>query len=399
MQKFKSKALWKNVLINIVSTGLLTGLTQLVVFPIISRMIDAEAFGIAVSLYGFNNLIVVFLGNTINNIRLIYDDKVEEKGNFSVLLLFSLAASFLVSLILYSLYSSDPSFWELFILIVFTVLGTLRSYLLVYFRLNLEYEKILYTNLAILLGYAIGMAIFFVVPFWGFIFLIGELLGVGYAVKVTPFLLEKPRKTENIFFLAKETVNLTFSNGVSNGLKYLDRFLITPVLGATSMSLYYSVSVFSKMINMVVIPFNNVLLSYINRMAVEEGRKYFLAINVASVILMIPTFIVLNLVTPFMLEILYPQFVEQAMPYIWIVNLANVFNLLTSISNPFILKLHQMKYQVNIQIIYGVVYVISAFYLSLQYGLMGFAVATAFSFFFKWVLMLILGLGRRPTTV
>lgn len=394
MKKILSMKLWKNVFINIVSSGLVTAIIQLLIFPLLSRQMSSESFGIAVSLYGFNNLIVVFLGNSMNNIRLIYDNKIEEKGNFSFLVILSLVGSFIFSSVLYLLYGGNQSAIEIVITVLFTVISTFRAYLLVYFRLQLEYVKVLYTNILILIGYIIGLLLFTIIPIWSIVFLVGETIGTIYCLKNSTFKLEKVKKTNSLKFLSREYGNLTLSNGVSNGLKYLDRFLITPLLGAASMSLYYSVSVFSKIINMVVIPFNNVLLSYINNMNSREARKYFLIINVCSAGLMIPVFFILNFVTPYFLRILYPQFVEDAIPYISVVNLANIFNLLTSISNPFILKFHEMKSQVYIQIFYGSIYVLSALYLSYSYGLMGFAIATAFSFFLKWVLMLILGLRK-----
>src|SRR5699024_1573006 len=128
-------------------------------------------------------------------------------------------------------------------------------YLLVFFRLKVNYTYILLTNIVIVLGNFIGLILYFLLPFWGLIFLTGELFGVIFLLAKTPYLTEKPTKDESFKLLLRETGSLTFSNTISQSMGYLDRFLITPVLGANSMSMYFTVGVFSKIINMLVTPF------------------------------------------------------------------------------------------------------------------------------------------------
>src|SRR5690625_583951 len=161
-----NKKFMKNVFINIVSAGLLTGITQLIVFPIISSELSTNSFGLMVTIHGFHTLIMNVVGNSMNNIRLVYNDRIEEKGLFKILLYLSLALSVILSYTLYTLYGISINELEKIILIILTLLGTLRVYLIVYFRIDFEYEKILYTNLIMAFGYVIGIVLFTKTKLW-----------------------------------------------------------------------------------------------------------------------------------------------------------------------------------------------------------------------------------------
>lgn len=397
MKKLKNKSFFRNILMNVIAAGLLTAMTQLIIFPFVSRSLSIENFGIVVTLYGFKTMIVNFIGNTLNNIRLIYNDRISDKSNFTIILIISLCIASLFSVLLFSIYSSDSNVYEIIILVLLTVLSTFRIYLEVYFRLDFDYNKILILNAILITGYVIGLIIFTFYPYWWLIFLIGEIMAVIYLMKKTRILLEKPKITEEFPDLIKDTLHLMFSNGISTSLGYLDRFIIIPIVSAGAMSIYYSVSIFSKIINMLIVPFNNVLLSYLVRNKSHRSRYKFLKLNIGFISVLIPIYFFLNFITPYLLSVFYPQFLDEAINYIAIVNLGTIFRLLTILSNTFILKMHTMKYQVIIQLIYGATYLISALYLTINYGLLGFAQSTALSYFLNWVLLLLLGTFKKPT--
>lgn len=392
MKVLKKNQLLKNTIINIFSAGILTGITQLLIFPFISRQYDVETFGIIVSLHGFKTLIMNFIGNSMNNIRLIYNDKVTIKGNFKIILYICLFLAVIFSALLFNLYGVNIRPFEIVILTFITVLATFRIYLVVYFRIEFDYNKIFITNILIISGYLIGLLLFNVLSYWWLVFLVGELFGVIYSLRNSNFLYEKVKPSRELFPLLKETMNLIFSNSISNGLGYLDRFLITPIINATAMSTYYSVSIFSKIINMLVVPFNNVLLSYITKNSNKKNKNLLVKLNILLVVSLIPIYFILNFLTPYLLKIFYPHFLKNGIKYIAIINLGTILKLLGSLTNTFILKLHKMNYQVSIQLIYAIIYLISALYLTINKGLMGFAIATAGSNFIKWFLLLCLGI-------
>ena len=388
-----------DVSLNILSNILVIGVIQLFIFPILSRSMNVEKFGIIIALYGFSNMLVSALGGSLNNVRLLYNDKVKEKGNFTLILILVLVITIIISFLLNYIYGIGISLLENNLIILFTLLGTIRVYTSSFFRISLEYKKIIYTNFILIVGYFLGLLLTLYTNLWSLIFITGELLSCIYIFKVTPFLKEKPRKTSSFKLLLNEYRNLSISDTISTSFNYLDRFLINPILGSQNLSIYYSVSVISKMISLIVTPTTNVFLSYLNKFKANNIQRTILITSIVSIIILIPVYVIINYISPYIIEIVYPKFSEYSEPYIWIVTLASCFLILGSILNPFLLKFCKLKYQMYIQFIYGVTYVTSAVLMSYYFGLIGFCISSAVSLFVKWVLMLFVGLKYSNETI
>lgn len=388
----KYKKFLYDVILNIVSSILLSSAIQLIIFPLLSREMGDVRFGIIISLYGINNVIVNFLGNSLNNIRLIYDDETQEKGNFSYLLIIALVITTIMSVTFYYVYGRNLSFLENLITVLFTMLGTVKIYALVIFRISLEYNKLILTNFITILGYGIGLIVYYIIPIWSVIFLVGEILAILYIHVTTNIFEEKPKKTREFPQLLKSFLQLSGSNSIVNVMNYLDRFLINPILGPANLAVYYSASSVSKIISMVINPVTNVLLSYISKYKGDNNKKVIYLITGVSSLLLLPIYLLLNFISPYLISLLYPDLFSSAQKYIWIITLGTVLTLINSILNPLILKFCDIKYQMHIQTIYGLFYLVSATILSVGYGLMGFSIATVLSLFIKFCIMFYIGI-------
>src|SRR5699024_5066834 len=158
---------------------------------------------------------------------------------------------------------------------------------------------------------------FYYIPVWWIVFLLGGLFGTIYCIKNTKFVFESVKINEEFIPLLKETLQLVFSNGISYSFGYLDRFLIMPIINATAMSVYHSVSIFSKILNMLIVPFNNVLLSYLARISTKNSKRKLASINIGIIILLIPTYFMLNYLNHYLLYIYYPNFLDYYQIYIY----------------------------------------------------------------------------------
>lgn len=384
-----------NVIFNIISSALLVAVIQLIIFPSISRRTSVDTFGVIAAVYGFKNLAIGVFGNSLNNVRLINTDDDIAKGNFNRLGIIALLLVTLLTLPLYIIYGSNElSVLEIVVLLIATLISSARVYLMVYFRYNLVYFKILMTNLSIAVFMLLGLGLYFIIGVWPIIFLLGELAGLIYIIINTDFLKENISTDSHYSRIGRDYKDLVLSNGIVNGFNYLDRFFIIPILGTASMSIYFSVSVTAKFIGMLTTPFTNVLLSYINRSNPNNSQKNFKKMLVVTLTIILPMYIILNLATPTIIRILYPNFYNASLQYIWIVNLFTTISLATSILNPFLIKFVQLKYQVHIQLLYGIVYFGLALILSNFYGLMGFCYATLLSYSLKLILTIVLGLYK-----
>lgn len=385
----------KDVFINIISSASLIAVIQLIIFPTLSRSETMNNFGVIVTIYGISNVIVTTMGNGINNIRLILDEKIKGKGNFNNISLKSLIVSLIVSSFLYGLYNLYTFGITTFIItVIFTLLGCLRAYLIVFYRLNINYKNILISNIYVIIGLLFGVFIYNIVNKWAIIFLFGEVFGVMYLLRNTPYKEEGFNKDNNYDTVFNNYKSIVCSNGIANSLVYLDRFFITPVLGSSSMAVYYSVNVMSKFIAMIITPFTNVLLTYINKMNKNKIKKKFIFLNIIVIITFIPMYFFLNFITPILVKILYPDVYSLISDYVRIVNLSTLINLLSSIITPFTLKFVNLKYQIIIQFIYGLIYVGSALLLSSKYGLLGFCFATLIGMLAKWIMLFTIGITK-----
>src|SRR5699024_3132606 len=109
-----------------------------------------------------------------------------------------------------------------------TLISTLRFYLMVYFRYELNYFKILLTNIIISVGLLIGLGLNMLINIWPIIFLLGEGFGLLYLLKRTPILSESINIDSTYKKIKSDYSNLALSNGIVTSFNYLDRFFIVP---------------------------------------------------------------------------------------------------------------------------------------------------------------------------
>lgn len=372
------KKIFFDFAINIISNLVLIAIIQLLILPILSRDVTTKVFGEIVSIYGFSNVITTFLGNTLNNIRLITSDK--EKPDFFSLSFITNIVSFLLIFILSFIYGRNLSVANIIIFSISTMLTNNRIYSSVFYRKQLKFIGLLYMNLSVVAGYLLGMFLLNQIggSYWSLIFLIGEVIGHVYLFLsnneiVYEFKTADLRKLDHR--ITKKFINLSFANLIANVLNYLDRFMILPILGAVSMSTFYAASSISKIIAMLVTPMTNVLLSYIAKDDYKIKRKKLLLITMYLFVAFIPMYFIVNYVSVFLINILYPSLANQSLPLVPIITIGILFNVIGNIINTFLLKLYKLFYQNVIQVSYGAIYVFLAIILSLNYGIIGFSVA------------------------
>lgn len=372
------KKIFFDFAINIISNLVLIAIIQLLILPILSRDVTTKVFGEIVSIYGFSNVITTFLGNTLNNIRLITSDK--EKPDFFSLSFITNIVSFLLIFILSFIYGRNLSVANIIIFSISTMLTNNRIYSSVFYRKQLKFIGLLYMNLSVVAGYLLGMFLLNQIggSYWSLIFLIGEIIGHVYLFLsnneiVYEFKTADLKKLDHR--ITKKFINLSFANLIANVLNYLDRFMILPILGAVSMSTFYAASSISKIIAMLVTPMTNVLLSYIAKDDYKIKRKKLLLITMYLFVAFIPMYFIVNYVSVFLINILYPSLANQSLPLVPIITIGILFNVIGNIINTFLLKLYKLFYQNVIQVSYGAIYVFLAIILSLNYGIIGFSVA------------------------
>lgn len=366
-----------DIFLNSFSNFMLIGVLQLLIFPYFNSIFDINYFGEITALYGLNSILLVFLGDSINNLKILYQNN--HKDDFYQLSKIVVVITIILSCVIFKLYSSESSFIDLLIFALATSMGVYRLYLGAEFRIKLNFKKILFSNFFVLIGYSMGFVIFYFTHIWSLIFLVGEILGIIYlSLKREQLIIRRELNNFPDNKLVKDYIRLSLTYGINGVGNYLDRLLIIPILGAASMSIFYSASVFAKIITMILGQINTVLLSYIMKDTQNFNKKKILKSEFYLLLIMFILAYPLVLISNIFVKILYPELFFEAIKIIPMITIGVLFYSVSNFTKIIILKYYNLNIQLNIQLAYTILYFILAIYLSNQFGVLGFSYAYCF---------------------
>ncbi|HGF7615630.1 TPA: hypothetical protein QFK87_002665, partial [Enterococcus faecium] len=121
---YKYKEVFKDIFLNLVSNILLMVFIQLAAFPYIAKIVNDIQFGQIIALYGINNAIILFLGNSLNNLRLLNQDK---GYDFRFLELFVLVLSTVLMSLFGYLYGTSLDILTVITFVLFTIMANVRA--------------------------------------------------------------------------------------------------------------------------------------------------------------------------------------------------------------------------------------------------------------------------------
>lgn len=374
--------------LNIISTFLPLALLQLIVLPAMANGTSTDTYATIVTMLSVFNLFPGTLGNTINNVRLVYRAKYEREkhsGDFQILFLCSCILS-IVSVVGAVVAYRFATPFSCLLLGAVAFCWVAREYYCVEFRLALDYRKVLFSNIWLSVGYAIGYIVFHLTGLWELVYLIGQAASLLYILHNTKLHKEPPRKGARFHEVAAESAELGFSNVLARGLAYADRLMLYPLLGGNSVTIYYVSSLAGKLLSTAIGPINSVVLSYLARREEKPVAAFRRSLALCSV-LCIATYFVIQLLAPYILHSLYPVYATSALQYVGIVSIASLVYVLISVVSPFTLRYYAMKWQLAINGVGLVLYIMLGFLLASAHGLMGFCFATLIANIVKLTLL------------
>lgn len=399
----KLKKITGDFAFNIVASLVSTGMMQLIIYPRLAITFDSTFYGAILTAMGLINTISLSLGNTLNNARLIQEEHYDirgVKGDFNVLLsvgeIIGVCAILIASGIVF-----EFSFIVDICIGVEVLLLIARSYLLVAYRLKINYRKNLICNVIIAFGYALGLGINSVLGIWPVVFICGELAGIIYLS--FSGLLKEPFKITELFrsTLGKYII-LILTSFSGNILLYLDRILLYPLLGGEAVSIYTVASFMGKTLGVVMTPISGVLLSYYAQKNFVMNQKRFWTINTVTFLLAVFFLIIVTPISPYFTGMLYPTLIEEAKPYLFVANLAAILSVVCNMVQPSIIKFVPIYWQIIKEVIYGVSYIILSLLLFKKYGIYGFCIAAVISNLFKLLVLCMVGtlyFGKKQRAV
>jgi len=366
--------------INILASVIYTFARQIVVFPILAARLSEGDYGTLLTVTGLANVCTAIIGNSLNNIRLIQNERYAEsgkQGDFNLLCVAGAAVSCVFSLLLWLYF--DYSWLTALLLTAYILVSNLYQYGTVFFRLELNFKRHLICHVLVSAGYVIAAPLFATATLWPAVFLVAEGAGLAYVFKTTRFYREPPARTPLMGETAKKLGAFILAGLVGNLLMYADRMILYPILGAESVSYYSTASFFGKSASIVMVPIAGVLLSYFSQKGFTASKKLFAIVNGASLVCLGIFLVGCWIAAPWFTELLYPTLYEQSVPYIMLANIGAAISIAGNMANPMILKCCSTRWILITQLIYAAAYLLSSMYLLPLYGLLGFCWATIFS--------------------
>lgn len=363
---------------NILAAMASSGTLQLIVYPVLASKLNADKYGALLTAVGMVNTLALALGNTLNNIRLIQNNKYEERnqvGDFSFLISI-LSGLSVIALAVFGALIMKFSAAEYIALGASGFLSTIRAYAVVTYRIKLDFRKNFYCNIIIAIGYGLGLILFLLGGVWTLVFLLGELSGCIYLFFSSNILKEPLKRTKLFHDTTIRYLILLVSGLSSSAMMYLDRWVLYPLIGGAAVTTYTVASFFGKSLGIILTPVAGVLLSYYASKNFKMNNRKFWKINI-SVLAVCLLFLVISIsVSPIITRVLYPTVFNNASDYLFVANSAAIINLVVAMTQPAILKYLPTFWQIVKEFIYLTVYLALGVVLLKSYGLWGFCVAT-----------------------
>ncbi|MDT0716205.1 capsular biosynthesis protein [Staphylococcus chromogenes] len=381
----------------LISTLLVAFALQLIAFPTISHILGSAKFGQILSIYAIITIGSVIIGNTLNNIRMInVNDYHSDKLHFIFFNIITVSV-FIECIILLALFIGyfELEFNIIVSLIIVNILMVIRIYMNVYFRMKLQYTKILVAAIFQFIGLILGIAIFTKIHYWPIIFLMSEITIVAYTLCSLRYLRfsdsQTKIKTKNKKVIS-DYVNLLAVNGLNNLNTYLDRIILLPLSGGKAVALSFLATFIGKIFSTFMYPINNVILSYISVKPINNKRKLYFIVNFYGLVLSSLIIIVSYPTTIFIIEFFYHQNSNEVKPYILIANigvfLGGISTMIQALNTRYISITKQTRYIT----VHTILYILISIILTWSFGLMGFFSAVLLANIVKVIILTLLGI-------
>lgn len=361
---------------NTVAYALPVVFQQFIIYPMIARKLGSEANGLFLSLLALNYFAINVTASVLVNVRMIQHEKYEKegyKGDYNVMLLCFAAVNILLIVFGSCFYSNGRvSCIDLFLSMIVVLLFLFHDYIYVQYRIELKFNKILVNNVLICAGYIIGLlAIYFVAPYWQFVFIAAYLLTFVYDMFNTTYIREPIKITPFFTDTVKQYFVLMGATLLNITVTYGDRLLLYPLLDGTSVSIFSSAQLIGKMMQMLSTPIASFVLAYLvkeQEIHIRIKLKYIMLGSVTLIALYVGCIIV----SYPMIRFLYPAWAEESLEYVGLTAINGIVLMICTIANVFVLKFCNNKYQIIKSTVYLISYLGLSFSLARIIGLWGF---------------------------
>ena len=151
----------KDIIINLFAAALCTASLNLIVYPLYAKRYTADEYGNILTAIGVVNLLWAVFGNCLNNTRLVLNKNQNvnnESGTYNpLMIIIGFTGSVIGGIIVFLM--GYKSIISIALFCATAGVGILRAYLIVIYRLKLDYKSQMITNAIVSCGYIFGVLI------------------------------------------------------------------------------------------------------------------------------------------------------------------------------------------------------------------------------------------------
>ncbi|MBQ4282353.1 MAG: hypothetical protein IJB96_00300, partial [Lachnospira sp.] len=268
----------------------------------------------------------------------------------------------------------------------------LRYYADVEFRLNINYKRFFVYYLLISLGYLLGIVLFKMTGMWMLAMIIGEVSAVLYVVFIG-HIFRKPLFEASDYIRDNMKTFLVLSGTEIIGTLVLnaDRLLLKIFVDSAAVTVFYAATLIGKTIALVSMPLNSVIIGHLARFEGKMSRKLFCGFCAGGALLSLPVNLFCTAISYVFVQIMYPDVFDVAKDYFFIANLGQILYFISSTLTVVLLRFSKEKYQLVINVIYFIVFLILAVPMTYVNGVTGMAWAIVSANLFKILVIMLVG--------
>ncbi len=390
--KSKIKTIASDSILSIVALVIMNMVAQFVVYPFWKRAYGTEFYGHILYAMSIVNIFSISVGTAANNARMVESVKGKtQDGDYSVFVLIGSAIS-AVGILPFIIFGGlDMDLTTALFTGVLTFVTCWRYYCDVEFRLNINYKGYFLYYIIISIGYAIGIVLMRFIPYWPVALIPGELAGLIY-VKIRGSVISgfKDKRSSGYKVLLGTILLLALTYCINNLVFNGDRLLLEHTLGGDYVTIYYLGSLVGKTMTLITSPMNSVIIGYLARYHGRFTNKmvtWLLGVTFGTIVV----FSGLSVLGSYILiYILYPESFQQALPYFLIGNAAQIFYFVANVVTTVLLRMAKANYQLKINIVYALTFLICCIPTTILGGLWGFCFAILFVNIVRYAMAIIL---------
>ena len=347
------------------------GIQHLVVFPWINRLSGPEITGRILACFSIVYIFSTSLGYGMNCVRLVEQRK-GSGSNGDYLTLLTIGSIFLFFIVLISKRCGFDPQVNLIWFAILAILNMIRSYGEVDFRLKLHFSAYFIFYSLVSFGYLLGLLIYKVTNNWTFIFITGEILGlIILFYRKMIFIIEKP--SNKLFYLGKAVFFLFLSSIMIQIIVSGDRLILKYFLGDHFVTVYSSLSLAAKVMNMLVLPLGTLLLSYLSAKTIPLTKKWLFRILALWSIFCLFSFCITYIISPIYVKLFYSNLFNEIQGLNVIVNAGLTIALIGYLFRIYLIAASSALVVFWFETTFTIIHIILALFLTKYYGMIGYA--------------------------